>query len=286
MKAIFLIFNKENSHFVIIVIYYLYYGIIWSGGYMHAVKVRNIIIGEGVPKLCVPIVAKDDKELLSALEKIVPKKPDIIEFRADIYESFRNKVQLMEALGTIRDNIGDIALLFTIRTAAEGGNASIEADEYVELCKYVCESGYADLIDVEAYMRDEVLEELCGTAHNNNVYVVASNHDFNRTPDETVIVERLKSMYERGADISKIAVMPSCEEDVIALLSATLKVNREPDLGPVITMSMGKMGMISRLTGEIFGSAVTFASVGEASAPGQIPIEDVRRIIGMFHDMN
>ena len=36
-------------------------------------------------------------------------------------------------------------------------------------------------------------------------------------------------------------------------------------------MSMGKLGVISRICGEVFGSAVTFGTAGKASAPGQLP---------------
>lgn len=250
---------------------------------MRTVKIREIVIGEGIPKICVPIVEKDDDGVLSALEQILSKEPDIIEFRADIYEKLSDKDSLMKLLSTVRKLIGDVVLLFTIRTKNEGGNVMLDADEYVKLCKFACESGFIDLIDAEAFTQEGILEEICEAAHANGVYVVASNHDFEKTPSETEIVNRLYSMKDKGADIAKIAVMPKCEEDVIALLGATLKARKSDDAVPVITMSMGRMGQISRLTGELFGSAVTFASVGNVSAPGQIPIEEVKKILGLLH---
>ena len=73
------------------------------------------------------------------------------------------------------------------------------------------------------------------------------------------------------------------EEDVLRLLSVTNEFYKENPDTPIITMAMGKMGMISRLCGETFGSCVTFASHKEASAPGQMPYKDVIEILDVFH---
>ena len=80
---------------------------------------------------------------------------------------------------------------------------------------------------------------------------------------------------EMGADVAKIAVMPQSREDVMTLMEATMEADHSLDI-PVVTMSMGRLGVLSRLAGTLTGSAMTFASVGEASAPGQIPIEQMR----------
>ena len=89
------------------------------------------------------------------------------------------------------------------------------------------------------------------------------------------LIRRLTRMQEMGADVAKIAVMPQSREDVMTLMEATMEADHSLDI-PVVTMSMGRMGVLSRLAGTLTGSAMTFASVGEASAPGQIPIEQMR----------
>lgn len=250
---------------------------------MRTVKVRDVIIGDGIPKICVPIVAKDSDELRKNLEMIVKSKPDIVEFRADIYEKYMDKDTIMDALRLIRGEIGNTALLYTIRTVGEGGNANVAVFEYVKLLEEACASELIDLIDVEAYIQDGVLTEISKKAHEHNVYVIASNHDFHGTPEEDDIVNRLQYMDENGADIPKIAAMPQCKEDVAALLNATIRY-RQKDSKPAITMSMGRLGLISRLSGEIYGSAVTFASAGRSSAPGQIEVDDVRYILKLLHE--
>ena len=55
---------------------------------------------------------------------------------------------------------------------------------------------------------------------------------------------------------------------------------------PVISMAMGSLGSISRIAGENFGSAVTFATVGAASAPGQFPIQELRTMMEVLHQKN
>ena len=100
-------------------------------------------------------------------------------------------------------------------------------------------------------------------AHNYSVRVIASNHDFYATPSKEEIIVRLIKMQELGADILKIAVMPQNSRDVITLLSATEEMARLYAERPLITMSMGGVGLISRLCGGTFGSAVTFGAVGK-----------------------
>ena len=247
------------------------------------VTIRGIEIGGGMPKICVPIVEKNREDILLQAQLISKENPDIVEFRADWYEDMENWDKMEGLLIKLRQTIGDAALLFTIRTQREGGNAEISVLDYRYLCERACQSGYIDLIDVEAYMEADLLQQICKNAHENGVHVVASNHDFDKTPSEEEIVERLYFMDKNGADIPKIAVMPQSESDVLTLLYATQKYKTIGGIKPVISMSMGGKGVISRLSGEIFGSAVTFASIGKSSAPGQIPIDEVRRVLEVIH---
>lgn len=246
-------------------------------------EIRGIEFGTGIPKICVPIVEKEKSGILSQAELIVKEAPDLIEFRADWYEDAGCWKEVRKLLAELRQIIGNIVLLFTFRTKQEGGAVSISKEDYQCLCENVCQSGYVDLIDVEAYMAEGLLQQICKKAHENGVYVVASNHDFNTTPSESEIAKRLCFMDQSGADIPKIAVMPESERDVLTLLLATIKYGESGGIKPVITMSMGRKGVMSRLTGEIFGSDVTFAAVGKSSAPGQVPINEVRRVLEVIH---
>lgn len=250
---------------------------------MNTVKVRNIEIGAGIPKICVPIVGVTREEILAAAETIKSTKADVVEWRVDWYEDIFDFAKTEETMKALREVLGETPILFTFRTSKEGGEKSIETETYVELNQNAAKTGLVDLVDVEAFTGDDAVKAVVETAHANGVKVIASNHDFHKTPAKDEIVSRLRKMQDLGADIPKIAVMPQNTKDVLTLLAATEEMAREYADRPIITMSMSGTGVISRLCGEVFGSALTFGAVGKVSAPGQIGIEDLTTVIGLLH---
>lgn len=250
---------------------------------MNTVKVRNVVIGEGMPKICIPIIGKIKDEILNAAAVIKDTKHDIVEWRVDWFDDVMDLDKVFDVLKELRVILGDTPLLFTFRTADEGGERAIDKSAYLKLNIDIISSKLIDLVDVELFSGDDIVKEIAGIAHANNVVVIASNHDFSKTPDKDEILERLIKMQALGADIPKIAVMPTCKRDVITLLAATEEMTTKHNGTPIITMSMGSMGLISRLCGEAFGSSVTFGAVGESSAPGQMNASDLNTILELIH---
>ncbi len=246
-------------------------------------QVRNVHFGEGIPKICVPVVEKTKEEILSQIEKVLVEEPDLIEIRMDWFEKATDKEAVRDLLRNVRTMAGDMVILFTIRTSTEGGELTISTEEYKQLCCMACESGCVDLLDVEAFMQEGLLKQISEAAHRNGVYVIASNHDFHKTPPKEEIERRLEYMIANDADIAKIAVMPLCEEDVDTLIRASEEYYAGGNEKPIITMSMGELGRNSRIMGEKDGSVVTFASLGQASAPGQIPIRNMKELLAQVH---
>jgi len=138
-------------------------------------------------------------------------------------------------------------------------------------------------VDLELFSGDDMIRETIDLAHRHQVSVILSNHDFAATPKEEEILRRLHHMEDLGADIAKIAVMPQSAGDVLTLLSATHKASQSLSC-PLITMSMKGTGLISRLSGEVFGSCLTFGSVKEASAPGQIEVGKLKEFLTAIHE--
>ena len=93
------------------------------------------------------------------------------------------------------------------------------------------------------------------------------------------MLARLLFMDRLGVDIPKLAVMPESREDVLLLMEATSLADRLLPDKPLITMSMGAKGVVSRIAGGQFGSAVTFGCMGRASAPGQIEVGILKGIL-------
>ena len=250
---------------------------------MNTVKVRNIEIGAGIPKICVPIVGVTREEILAAAENIKSTKANVVEWRVDWYEDIFDFTKTEATMQALREVLGEMPILFTFRTSKEGGEKAIETEAYVELNQNAAKTGLVDLVDVEAFTGDDAVKAVVDIAHENGVKVIASNHDFHKTPEKEEIVSRLRKMQELGADIPKIAVMPQNKKDVLTLLAATEEMVSEYADRPIITMSMSGTGVISRLCGEVFGSALTFGAVGKVSAPGQMGIEDLTTVLGLLH---
>jgi len=250
---------------------------------MNPVIVRNIKIGEGIPKICVSIVGTTVDEIINEAHQLKDIPKDLVEWRADWFDDIFDFEKVKTVLLQLRKELGETPLLFTFRTAKEGGEKSIDDMTYIALNKIAVESGKVDLVDVELFAGKTVVEDVLNVAHQNQVKVIASNHDFEKTPSKEELISRLQKMQEMGADILKIAVMPESTKDVITLLSATEEMSTNYAKQPIVTMSMSKGGLISRLAGETFGSAITFGAAKKASAPGQIPVEDLRKVLEILH---
>lgn len=245
------------------------------------VHIKHITIGEGIPKICVPVTGSTREEILTQTETAAACQPDLLEWRADFFEKCMDEEAVGNVIQAVRKRLGEIPLLFTFRTAQEGGNRKIAAKAYSELLCSAAEQK-PDLIDVEICMESVRDSGLIGQLQSQGIRIVASNHHFEGTPSEEEMISILETMEHAGADILKLAVMPQNPRDLLKLLSVTEKGSRRFEQ-PLITMAMGGCGVLSRIAGGQFGSAVTFGCVGRTSAPGQIPIAELREMITKLH---
>lgn len=243
---------------------------------MTTVKVRNIVLGEGLPKIAVPNVGVTEEEILASAKEIAAAKPDIMEWRIDYYEAgIKDNEKLIATAKALRDVVGELPILVTFRTKNEGGVLELGEDEYLDLVATVVTNRLGDAVDIELFHDEERVKDLVKRAHNYNVVVIMSNHDFEKVPAKDVIEFRLKKMAELGADVPKLACMPHSADDVLTLLSATNDAHKAL-ANPIITMAMADLGKVSRIAGQVFGSCLSFGAVGKTSAPGQLSIEDLR----------
>lgn len=166
----------------------------------------------------------------------------------------------------------------TFRTAKEGGNLAVDDETYFQIVRLVVENELTTAIDVELFHPKEGVMRIIKLAHDHGIKVIMSSHDFNQTPTDCEIYYRLHKMADLRADVAKIAVMPQNLADILTLLSATHQANEKLDL-PLITMAMGDLGKVTQIAGAVFGSALTFGTVGTASAPGQLSIADLRQAL-------
>ena len=277
---------------------------------------RSIPGPGGLPAVAVSLTGPSLAQARTQARSAVDAGADVLELRVDLLEeacalaapdlldAATAAAQVLECLWGLGEAIdatdgadAGAPVLLTCRTAAEGGRAQLDDTAYGAFLRSVLD-GLADwaperrpaAIDVE--VQRGCLPQVCAQAHALGIDVVASFHDFEATPADEVLEEVLARMAREGADLAKIAVWPTSVDDVARLLGvcarATAGAGEGTGLGvPVAAMSMGALGAVSRVA-PAFGSALTFAVVpdeqGQArvSAPGQLPIQDVRRCLELL----
>ena len=202
---------------------------------------------------------------------------DIVEWRIDCYDYALDPGAITHAAAILRART-PLPILATFRTTPEGGEKDMATGQYIRLLTTLANSGSVAGIDVELSRGREVIATILQTAHSAGSSVVASAHDFSGTPSSRAIVDTLTAMEDSGADIAKFVCMPKDPGDTLKLLQATWDASQKLEI-PIITAAMGPMGTISRVAGGLFGSSATFATVGAASAPGQVPAADLKPVM-------
>jgi 3-dehydroquinate dehydratase-1 len=232
-----------------------------------------------LPLICTPLVGRDRAAVRAEVEAVVPKRPELIEWRVDFFSALSDVQEVIATAREIRSLAGGIPVLFTRRSTDEGGEpiAVAEAD-VVRLYEAVCAAGCVDLVDYECARPAEDFARVRTAAKAAGIALVASYHNFKATPDLATLRERFARAQELGGDVAKVAVMPQGPDDVLVLLAAT-SAARDALRIPLISMSMGPWGSLSRMVGWVYGSTVTFAVGKSSSAPGQIPIEELRAVL-------
>ena len=247
------------------------------------VNIKGKEIGKGRPLVCVPIIEQTREAVLIEAEQLADQPADMIEWRMDWYENSNSPEELCRVTEKLADILKNKILLCTFRSKAQGGEKEISREDYIEMIQKLAQHGKADILDVEVCELEQP-QNLIEKIQNMGAVVVASDHNFAETPSVEIMTEKLLYMKKLGADIAKLAVMPNNRQDVLKLLEATTNVKENDSEYPVITMSMGNTGMISRIAGQSFGSCVTFASAGKTSAPGQMPLEDMAMILNKISE--
>ena len=241
--------------------------------------VKNLNIGDLPVKTIVPITAKTAEQAI-AQAQVIASNPnaDVAEFRIDLLE-FSADTQKVIALGQqLNQILKEKPLIATIRTHNEGGKMKVSDQEYEKIYREYLKNPFMQLLDIEMFRDVGSVTKLIKLAHNKNVLVIMSNHDFAKTPEQQDIENRLLKQDQMGADILKIAVMPKSKQDVFTLMNATLAVSQKSQK-PLLTMSMGQLGTISRVATANMGGSLSFGMIGEASAPGQIDVTQLKQLL-------
>ena len=132
---------------------------------MNTVEVRNTVIGEGMPKICVPIVGVTKEAILEEAKAITRLPADVVEWRIDWFENVFDFAALEDVMKDLRQVLGDLPLLMTFRTSKEGGEKAIEDEVYADINIKAAQTGYVDMVDVEIFTGDEIVRRIIEGVH-------------------------------------------------------------------------------------------------------------------------
>lgn len=257
---------------------------------MKPLKVRDLELDDSSFNICVTLTSRNEYALMNDLLKLKGKAFDLMEWRADYYTAHEeNKENLiLKPLKLIKKLYNKKPLIATFRDISEGGQRDMEPDKLLEIRTDLIASGFVDIIDLELmnFRNKEGQEQdankeyqnLLRQAKEKGVKVILSAHDFIETPDVQKIIEVLKLEEECGADLAKIACFAKDESDAKKLLDASAAAAKTL-LIPHIAIAMGEEGEMTRVSKRLSSSAVTFASITESSAPGQLSLDELHEKI-------
>ncbi|WNY25806.1 type I 3-dehydroquinate dehydratase [Methanolapillus millepedarum] len=232
---------------------------------------------------------------------------DILEIRFDLIldgllSELNEKAVRKECVSLIREiRKTGLPVIGTFRSKKEGGNMDLNSRDAFKWMRFVLP--YVDFIDIEWSSPKGKMRKLIDSAHQNQKQVIISSHYFDQMPSKKQMMKMIVSSQKAGADISKIAVMPKDDADVLKLFEAgllsqkkvlqndgTQKTGDEPKsdvrleaklktnagLGCVCLIAMGGSYQYSRIIAPVFGSVLSYGYVTMPAAPGQLRVDEIK----------
>ena len=240
-----------------------------------AIDAQGKRLGGETPLLGTPLVGRSSDRVLAEAARVLALKPDLVEWRVDHFDAIGDTAAVLQTLRALRQRLGKLPLVFTRRSSREGGEPiALDEEQVVQLYEAVAGSGLVDFLDFEMYNDAEHVRRVRAFTKAHQVRLILSYHNFSYTPGVDYLVQQFLEAERLGADVAMVSVMPRDRADVLTLLLATEQADRKTHI-PLISMSMGPLGAVSRMVGGLFGSGLTYGVGETASAPGQIPLGDL-----------
>jgi 3-dehydroquinate dehydratase-1 len=240
-----------------------------------AVDARGKKLGGDTPVLCTPLVGRTHQRILAEAESVIRQKPDLVEWRVDFFDRIGDTAAVIETARSLREAVGKRPIIFTRRAEKEGGEPiAIDDGQVVDLYAAVAATGLVDFIDFEMAHEQDHVRRVREVTRRHEVRLILSYHNTSYTPGHEYIVERFLEAERQGGDVGMVQVVPRDRADVLRLLSATAEADEKTRI-PLISISVGPLGSVTRMVGGLFGSWLSFAVGESSSAPGQIPIRDL-----------
>jgi len=211
-------------------------------------------------KICVPIFEKTYKTVIQAAKNSFEAGADLVEFRIDAMDHPNPD----DVLNIIKDI--NHPLIATNRKIDEGGFFKGSESERTEIL--LTAAKHADIIDIELETDLDHMNKVIKASK----FTIISYHDFKKTPPLDFLLDVVSRERKLG-DIAKFAVMPKNISDTLVVLNVLSQVEK------TVGIAMGDIGKYTRVVAPLFGSPITFASLDNISAPGQLDIRTTKNFL-------
>jgi 3-dehydroquinate dehydratase/shikimate dehydrogenase len=222
------------------------------------------LFGTGIRGICAVVAASTAVEMSRQLRSAL-RETKTIELRLDWLRSDPGRARF---LGWLRKNgPKGVTLLATCRRREGGGRFAGGVDRELYWLMQAREAGceWCDLeVETLRKLPDQSVREYAVPPR-----VLLSVHDFERTP---ALPRSVSVPTGGGVDAVKIAAKARTISDSLRLLRLARRSRS------IVAVPMGDVGLPARILALREGSALAYAPVAEATAPGQVSLDELKHL--------
>ena len=210
--------------------------------------------------ICVTIGRGRHKTLKAEWKEAAEAGAELVELRIDLLRSDPNVKRILAERPT--------PVVFTVRRGSDGGVWRGDEEKRQRLLREAILLG-VDYVDIESDIAASIPR--FGPTKR-----IVSTHIFKKTPTDAELLALVKSTREKQADVVKIAAMSQSLSDASRMLELISKTNAD---GPVLGISMGPLGLFTRILGAKYGAPFTYAGFNpdRTFAPGMPRFGDLQK---------
>lgn len=248
---------------------------------MKSIQVKDVILGDGKPKVCCILDGPARRDLLQQIDEALEAGAELLEWQVDTYKWFDSLEKVDLTLLAMSEKLAGRPLIFNLRPPEAGGFHEISVEDFRQLNQKAADSNIADIIELDLNYTEQLGSSFIQGLQEKNVKVILSDTSLDSTPEDSLLVFRLNLMAHLGADIGKIAALPQVPQDVFHLMEITFQAEAFVQF-PIITVSLGELGRFSRISGELSSSALAYATLSEHPREGEFNIKDLTYLLQML----
>jgi len=246
---------------------------------MKTVVIGSMTLGTGLPKIGVSLTGSTRSALLGQAAQVLTSVAQVVEWRLDTYQELDNRAELINTAAQLRQVLGTIPVIATLRPATAGGQTQLDTATYYQTYQTLVSNRAVDAVDIALSMVNAAdFMTLTKQMRTDQIRLILSQTTTTKTPAEADLLATYQAMAAAGADIARITITAHTALEVLRLMTATAQAQQTLAL-PLIATAKGSLGRYSSVSGQLFGSTVTFGQVGHGDGRGSLPVSQLKQTL-------